>query len=572
MEKRWVIKGNPDQEDIIRLIEQIGVSRPLATILGQRNIRDYESAKAFFRPSLADLHDPFLMKGMREAVDRIQTAIANSENILIFGDYDVDGTTAVALLCEFLGKTYDQVGYYIPDRYKEGYGVSMDGIDFAIANSFSLMIALDCGTKAYDEIEYAVENGIDFIVCDHHLPGDKIPPAILLNPKQKDCSYPFKELSGCGVGFKLVQALNHVQGNNFEEIHHLLDLVVVSIGADIVSMTDENRTMAAFGLELLNRQPRIGFEKILKMANKTGELSIQDVVFSIAPRINAAGRIESGNQAVELLLAQNEAEVDEVSKKINVHNTTRKGLDKEITAEALAMIEKDDWLLNAKSTVVYNENWHKGVVGIVASRLIENFYKPTLVLTESNGVAVGSARSIRGFNIHDAIAECSDLITQFGGHYFAAGLTMPIENIPAFKLKFNQVASEQLTDDMLIPEIEIDTEIDFRDIFENQLGGIPKFYRVIKQLSPFGPDNMAPVFVSRNVFDTGDSRLIKEDHLKLSIYQKDYPEIRLNAIAFNFGHFSSRIQNEPFDIVYTIEENYWNGHTSLQLMIKDIRF
>lgn len=572
MDKRWVFKKGTDQETIVRLIEQLGVSKPIATILGQRNIQDFEAAKAFFRPSLDELHDPFEMLNMHLAVDRVSNAILNGENILIYGDYDVDGTTAVALMYEYLTREYEQVGYYIPDRYKEGYGISKAGVDFAIDNSFTLVIALDCGIKAIEEITYAKENGVDFVVCDHHLPGAEIPPAIILNPKQINCTYPYKELSGCGVGFKLVQALNQSANQSFDGIVNLLDLVVVSIGADIVSMTGENRILAYFGLQLLNESPRIGFKRILELSNTKGDLSVMDVVFSIAPRINAAGRIDSGKKAVELLLAQSAEDVGEVSKLINTHNETRKGLDRSITQEALATIEKDDWLLNAKSTVVFDRNWHKGVVGIVASRLIEVYYRPTIVLTESNGEAVGSARSIKGFNIHDAIAECSDLLTQFGGHYFAAGLTMPLDNVPAFKLKFNAVAQSLLTDDMLVPEIEIDTELDFRDIFENQLGGIPKFYRVMKQLAPFGPDNMSPVFVSRKVKDTGYSRLLKDEHVKLSIRQAEYPEIIVEAIAFGFGHLISRILKEPFDIVYTIGENYWQGKTTLQLMIKDIRF
>jgi len=572
MDKRWVFKESTDQDTIVRLIEQLGVSKPIATILGQRKIQNFEAAKAFFRPSLDELHDPFEMLNMQLAVERISTAILNGENILVYGDYDVDGTTSVALIYEYLTREYEQVGYYIPDRYKEGYGISMTGVDFAIDNSFSLVIALDCGTKAIEQITYAKENGVDFIVCDHHLPGTELPPCILLNPKQINCPYPYKELSGCGVGFKLVQALNQIANRSFDNIVNLMDLVVVSIGADIVSMTGENRILAYFGLQLLNETPRIGFKRILELSNTKGDLSIMDVVFSIAPRINAAGRIASGNKAVELLLAQSIDEVEEVSKLINTHNETRKGIDRSITAEAMAEIEKDDWLLNAKSTVIFDPNWHKGVVGIVASRLIESYYRPTIVLTESNGEAVGSARSIKGFNIHDAIAECADLLTQFGGHYFAAGLTMPLDNVPAFKLKFDSVAQDILTEDMLVPEIEIDTEIDFRDIFENQLGGIPKFYRVLKQLAPFGPDNMSPVFVSRQVKDTGYSRLLKDEHVKFSIRQAEYPEIIVEAIAFGFGHLMTRIINEPFDIVYTIGENFWQGRTTLQLMIKDIRF
>lgn len=572
MEKKWITKPTANQEAIIQLIETLGVSRPIANILAQRKITNFDKAKLFLRPDLNQLHDPFLMRNMESAVNRIEEAIIQNENILIYGDYDVDGTTAVALVFEYLHKTYDQIGYYIPDRYKEGYGVSRASVDFAIDNSFSLIIALDCGIKANQQVAYAKENGVDYIICDHHTPGEYLPEAIILNPKQKECAYPFKELSGCGVGFKLVQALTIARKENFDEIHPLLDLVVVSIGADIVSMTGENRVLAYFGLQLLNATPRLGFKKLLSLSKKTGELSIMDVVFALAPRINAAGRIESGNQAVELLLAQTEEAVNTISKLINVHNDTRKELDKAITAEALKMIVQDDWLLNANSTVVFNKDWHKGVVGIVASRLIENYHRPTIVLTESNGEAVGSARSVKGFNVYDAIDQCSDLLTQFGGHYHAAGLTMPIDNIPAFKLKFNAVATQMLSEEMKIPEIEIDTEIDFRDIFEHQVGGIPKFYRILKQLAPFGPDNMAPTFLTRNVKDTGYSRVLKDEHLKLSLHQDEFPDIIIDAIAFGFGNLWERVKTTPFDIVYTIAENHWQGRTSLQLMIKDIRF
>jgi single-stranded-DNA-specific exonuclease len=571
MEKRWVIKAEPERETVVKLIEDLGVSRPIAVILAQRGIKSFNEAKAFFRPEIENLHDPFLMKGMTDAVNRIEQAIAANENILIYGDYDVDGTTAVALLYSYLTRDYEQVGYYIPDRYSEGYGVSQIGIDFAYDNSFSLVIALDCGTKAVELINKAKDNGIDFIVCDHHTPGSLLPDAIILNPKQADCTYPFDELCGCGVGFKLAQALNQTRRKEIDEIFGLLDLVMVAIGADIVPMNGENRILAYYGLHVLNNTPRIGFERLLQLAKKEGELSVTDVVFSIAPRINAAGRIESGNQAVELLLANNAEEVDAISKIINEHNETRKGLDKEITQEALKMIEEDDWLLNAKSTVLFKEDWHKGVVGIVASRLTEQYYRPTIVLTESNGMAVGSARSVKGFNVYEAIDQCAELLTKYGGHFYAAGLTMELDNVVPFKMKFNQIVSSSITDKQLVPEIEIDCEIDFRDIFEEQRNGIPRFYRVLKQLSPFGPKNMRPVFVSRNVKDTGSSRVLKDEHLKLSLKQEDYPDIVMNGIAFGMAEWYTTLKDGPIDIVYTIEENHWNGNVSLQLMIKDIR-
>lgn len=572
MEKRWVIKESPAVDAVAKLIEEVGVTRPVATILAQRNIYSFDQAKDFFRPEIADLHDPFLMKGMTEAVDRIEQAIAANENILVYGDYDVDGTTAVALMHSFLATDYDQIGYYIPDRYKEGYGVSEAGIQFAIDNSFTLIIALDCGTKALDKIAFAKENGVDFIVCDHHMPGDKLPDAIILNPKQDGCEYPFKELCGCGVGFKLAQGLNQARGGEIDAIYHLLDLVMVAIGADIVPIDGENRILAYYGIHLLNNTPRIGFEALKKLANKTGEMSVTDVVFTIAPRINAAGRIDSGNKAVQLLLAETLDEVDGISKLINTHNETRKGLDREITAEALKMIEEDEWLLGAKSTVVFKKDWHKGVVGIVASRLIENYYRPTVVLTESNGKAVGSARSVRGFNVYEALLECNDHIEQFGGHFYAAGMTMDLEQVVPFKMKFNEVVSRTIQKNQLVPEIEIDCEIEFRDIFEEQRGGIPRFYRVLKQIAPFGPENRRPVFVSRAVKDAGGSRILKDEHLKLTLVQNEYPELKINAIAFGMAEHWDLLQDGGFvDIVYTLEENHWNGNSSLQLMIKDIR-
>ena len=571
MEKKWVIKENPEQDIIIKLIEEVGVSRPVASILAQRGIHSFDAAKSFFRPEISDLHDPFLMKNMLEAVNRIEQAIADNENILIYGDYDVDGTTAVALVFSYLTEDYEQVGYYIPDRYKEGYGVSEAGIEFAEDNNFSLIIALDCGTKAVEKIKKAKTLGIDFIVCDHHTPGEELPDAILLNPKQENCDYPYQELCGCGIGFKLTQALNQLRGGEIDDVYHLLDLVMVAVGADIVPMTGENRILAYYGLHLLNNNPRVGFAALLKLANKTGELSVTDVVFSIAPRINAAGRIDSGNKAVQLLLAETLEEVDEISKLINTHNETRKGLDREITKEALKMIDEDDWLLNAKSTVVFNENWHKGVVGIVASRLIEQHYKPTVVLTESNGMAVGSARSVKGFNVYNALLECADLLDQFGGHFYAAGISLSLDLVVPFKMKFDQIVSNTIKENQLVPEIEIDCEIDFRDIFEEQRGGIPRFYRILKQIGPFGPENNKPIFVSRAVKDTGSSRILKGEHLKLSVVQEEYPALILNGIAFGKAEWFDALQIGPVDIVYSLEENHWNGNVSLQLMIKDIR-
>jgi single-stranded-DNA-specific exonuclease len=567
----WQFQQFNQQDELVKLIEDLDISTSLAKILLDRGITNFEDAKAFFRPQLEELHDPFLMKGMDEAVNRIQDAIANDEKIMIFGDYDVDGTTAVALMYQYLTNFTQNLTYYIPDRYKEGYGVSDIGIDFAIDNDITLIIALDCGTKAVEKIKRAKKNKVDFIVCDHHTPGEILPDAILLNPKQQGCNYPFKELCGCGVGFKLAQAINDTMALPFSEIEYLLDLVMVAIGADIVSVMGENRVMAHFGLKKLNEQPRVGFKELLKLAKKEGKLTVTDVVFTIAPRINAAGRIKTGNKAVQLLLTDTVEAAEIIGKEINNYNTERRVLDKDITEQALNQIKNDEWLLNANSTVVFNKNWHKGVVGIVASRLIETYYRPTIVLTESNGQAVGSARSVKDFNVYNAIEQCSDLITQFGGHFYAAGMTMPVENVPAFKLKFNQVVSDTITKEQQQSKIEITDVIEFRDIYEAERNVIPKFYRVLKQFAPFGPDNMHPVFVSKNVEISGSARLLKDEHLKLKLMQEDYPDIEIDAIGFGLGEFYNQVQNNTFDIAYTIDENNWRGKSTLQLMIKDIK-
>lgn len=567
----WQFQQFNQQDELVKLIEDLDISTALAKILLDRGITNFEAAKAFFRPQLDELHDPFLMKGMDDAVNRIQDAIANDEKIMIFGDYDVDGTTAVALMYQYLTNFTQNLTYYIPDRYKEGYGVSDIGIDFAIDNDITLIIALDCGTKAVDKIKRAKNNKVDFIVCDHHTPGESLPDAIILNPKQKECDYPFKELCGCGVGFKLAQAINDTMALPFSEIEYLLDLVMVAIGADIVSVMGENRVMAHYGLKKLNEQPRVGFKELLKLAKKEGRLTVTDVVFTIAPRINAAGRIKTGNKAVELLLTDTVEAAEKIGKEINNYNTERRVLDKEITEQALNQIRNDEWLLNAQSTVVFNKSWHKGVVGIVASRLVETYYRPTIVLTESNGQAVGSARSVKDFNVYNAIEQCSDLITQFGGHFYAAGMTMPVENVPAFKLKFNQVVSDTITKEQQQSKIEITDVIEFRDIYEAERNVIPKFYRVLKQFAPFGPDNMHPVFVSKNVEVSGSARLLKDEHLKLKLVQDHYPDIEIDAIGFGLGEFYNQVQNNTFDIAYTIDENNWRGKSTLQLMIKDIK-
>jgi single-stranded-DNA-specific exonuclease len=571
MKTIWEYKRINNQKAIEHLIENLDVSLPIAKLLVDRNITTYDEAKRFFRPSIEELHNPFLMKNMDVAVKRIQKAILEGENILVYGDYDVDGTTAVALMYQYLYGFTDKIAYYIPDRYKEGYGISEQGVDFAIDNDFGLVIALDCGIKAVGKVKRAKKNNVDFIICDHHTPSDVLPDAIILNPKQKDCNYPFKELCGCGVGFKLVQAINDAEALPFDNIDYLLDLVMVAVGADIVSVMGENRVMCQYGLDKLNTKPRIGFKSILELANKKPPLTVTDVVFTIAPRINAAGRIKSGNKAVELLLTDTVEDAERIGKEINEYNTLRRELDKDITIEALDQIKNDDWLINAKTTVVYNENWHKGVVGIVASRLTETYYRPTIVLTESNGKAVGSARSVKEFDVYQAIDKCSDLLIQFGGHKYAAGLTMEVEKIPAFKLKFDAVVQELITKEQQQHKLLIDSEIDFRDIFEAERNTIPKFYRILKQFAPFGPDNMKPLFVTKNVILADAPRILKEEHLKFICYQEEYADIKLDAIGFNLGHFKNVILDQPFDIAYHIEENNWNGKSKLQLMIKDIK-
>ncbi len=547
----------------------LGIDRILANLLAQRGIETYEQAKKFFRPALEDLYDPFLMKGMQEAVARIEKAIAAGERILVYGDYDVDGTTAVALVYSFLRKHANSVGTYIPDRYSEGYGISYKGIDFAIEQGYSLVIALDCGIKAVEKVDFAQQKGVDFIICDHHLPGESVPNAVaVLDPKQPDCSYPFKELSGCGVGFKLMQGFCKVKGISLLELYPLLDLVAVSIASDIVPVIDENRILTHFGLQQLNNNPSRGLKAIIKLAGiEKHTIAIDDIVFRIGPRINAAGRMESGNSAVDLLCAKDDSSAFEMGSVINSCNNDRKSVDRTITQEALRLIATNPELQNKKSTVLFNPEWHKGVVGIVASRLIETYYRPTVVLTESNGLATGSARSVPGFDLYQAVEACSDLLENFGGHMYAAGLTMKVEHVPEFKKRFENFVSQHIEPEMLIPQIDIDAKLNFGEISD-------KFYRILKQFQPFGPGNMAPVFVTENVYDTGDSRLVgaERDHLKLSLIQEDNPKI-FQGIAFQMAHHYKKIQKgSPFSVCYSINENSYRGVTSIQLRVKDIQY
>ncbi|MGZ3751792.1 MAG: single-stranded-DNA-specific exonuclease RecJ [Mucilaginibacter sp.] len=564
MNKRWSVREKPDNEDVIKLAGELTIDTVLSTLLIQRGITNYEDARHFFRPDLRHLHDPFLMADMERAIERIETAISSGEKILIYGDYDVDGTTSVAVVYSFFHKLYDNIEYYIPDRYREGYGISTDGIDYAANNGFSLVIALDCGIKSVDKIAYANTLGVDFVICDHHLPGKELPDAIaVLDPKRSDCEYPYKELSGCGIGFKLIQAYAEKNDIPFEEVACYLDLVAISIGCDIVHITGENRTLAYFGLQKLNSEPCTGVRVLMELAGRTNNYSISDVVFTLGPRINAAGRIDDAKHSVALLIASDEDDAREKGMLINVKNTERKGHDLSITDEALSMIANDAIMVGRKSTVVFNENWHKGVIGIVASRLTEKYYRPTIVLTRSNGHVAGSARSVFGYDLYEALCECKDLLIQFGGHKYAAGLTLHPENVEAFIERFEEVVSASITDEQLIQQITIDAELELKQIE-------PKFFRILNQFGPFGPENMAPVFISRNVYVSGYAGLVGENHLKMTVMQDGSPGF--DCIAFNQGIYLPEIkEGKPFDICYHIEENIWRDRRSIQLNIKGIR-
>ncbi|MGD0754274.1 MAG: single-stranded-DNA-specific exonuclease RecJ [Bacteroidales bacterium] len=568
MEKRWVVKEKGDTAVVKHLAGALGVSESLANLMAQRNISSVEEANAFFNPSLDYLHDPFLMKDMNIAVDRISTAVKKNERILVYGDYDVDGTTAVALMYSFLKDQYSNVEYYIPDRYKEGYGVSFRGLDFAYQNNCKVVITLDCGIKAVEKVKYARTKGLDVIICDHHYPGDEIPKALaVLDPKQPSCSYPYKELSGCGVGFKLVHAYSRVHGIPFSKISHYLDLVAVSIASDIVPLTGENRVMAYFGLKRLNESPRTGLKEIIRESEVTKALTIEDVVFKIGPRINAAGRMETGSKAVDLLVSSDTRLAIGISKEINNFNIERRSVDRIITTEAMRMIAEDQRTVNSRTTVLYNPNWKKGVIGIVASRLIETYYRPTVILTESNGFATGSARSVQGYDLYQAIEACSDLLESFGGHMFAAGLTLKKENIRPFMDKFEHYVNSTITEEQLVPRIFIDAELSFSEIKE-------EFFKTMNQFQPFGPENMSPVFVSRNVFDIGSGRMVGSsgEHLKLDLCQESSGQKSFSAIAFSqANHFEYIKGGNPFDICYSLEMNEFRGNRNLQLNVRDIK-
>ena len=568
-ECKWILKDPADPAKVERLATEVGIDKVLAELLVKRGVETFEQARAFFRPSLDALHDPFLMKDMDIAVERLHKAITSGEKILIYGDYDVDGTTAVALVYSFIQRFTDKVDFYIPDRYDEGYGVSYKGIDWAADGGFDLIITLDCGIKATDKVEYARSKGLEVIICDHHLPGEALPAAIaVLDPKREDCNYPFDDLSGCGVGFKLVQAYSKQYGIPFESLIPLLDLLVVSISSDLVTMVGENRILAHFGLKQLNENPCKGLAAMITLSNlEPGHISIDDIVFKIGPRINAAGRMESGRLAVELLRATDTHAAMLIGEKINENNNERKNIDREITQEALEMVQSGRCLASENATIVYNPKWSKGVVGIVASRLVEAYYKPTVVLTKSNGFVTGSARSIAGFDLYEAIEHCADLLENFGGHVYAAGLTLKEENIEEFARRMDGFIAGKVTSEMLIPVVEVDAKLDFAQI-------TPKFSRILKQFQPFGPGNNNPIFVTENVYDAGSGRKVGAGgvHIKLDLIQESQPYHQIPAIAFNMADSYDYIrEGNPIDVCYAIVENYYRGSSSIQLRIRDIR-
>ncbi|WP_207515548.1 single-stranded-DNA-specific exonuclease RecJ [Longitalea luteola] len=564
LQKRWNIL-TAEEEKVQQLYAGLKIHPVLCKILTQRYIDSYDKAKQFFRPQLTDLHDPWLMKDMHKAVTRILSAFDRQEKILVFGDYDVDGTTAVSCMLRFLQKVYDpqKVDFYIPHRYREGYGVSKKGIDFAIENGFTLVISLDCGIKSVELIQYARNNGIDFIVCDHHMPDDVLPPAVaILNPKQKDCGYPFKELCGCGVGFKLISAVSSSMKLDESAPFEYLDLVATAIAADIVPMTGENRVLAFYGLKKANENPNYGILALKQLSGIQKELHINSLVFMIAPRVNAAGRMDDARKAVQMFIANTPQEALQFAEMLHSDNTDRKEADKNITEEALAIIENNDLLRSRKSTVIFQSHWHKGVVGIVASRLIDYYYRPTIVLTQSGEYVAGSARSVAGFNVYEAIHQCKDLLLGYGGHFYAAGMTLALDKVEAFQARFEEVVAATITPELLTPEIIIDAEVEFKDLRQS-------FYNIIHQMEPFGPENMRPLFVVRRVTDSGYSRIVKEQHIKFSLRQDN---ILFNGIGFGMAKkFHLLESKKPVDVVFTLDENEWNNEKHLQLRVIDFR-
>ncbi len=572
MTNKWIINElNEDQKQSQeKIANELSISPVLAKLLVQRGVTTFDEAKQFFRPSLNALHDPFLMTDMQKAVERLNVAIGKNEKIMVYGDYDVDGTTAVALVYKFLQQYTSNLIYYIPNRYTEGYGISYAGIDHAVEHGVKLVIALDCGIKAVEKVAYAKERGVDFIICDHHNPDAELPDAVaVLDPKRPDCNYPYPHLSGCGVGFKLIQAFAQNNGLDFNRLKPLLDLLALSIASDIVPITGENRILIAEGLKWLNEKPSTGLQSIIDVCDlQDKNITVSDIVFKLGPRINASGRMSSGKEAVELLIEKNHETARHKSHAINECNNERKELDKNMTEEAMDFIKNNQDFAQRKSIVVYQPDWHKGIVGIVASRLAEEYYKPTVVLTSSNGLATGSARSVQGFDLYEAIKSCEDLLENFGGHLYAAGLSMKEENVGEFIRRFEAFVAENIQPDQLVPQIEIDAELTFKDLEQ------PKFFNILKQFAPFGPENMKPVFVSRNVRDAGTSKLVgkEQEHLKMDLVDESGSRFVFNGIAFRMSDYYDHLKSgQPLDICYTLEENTFNGKTTLQLMIRDIK-
>ena len=571
MKKKWVTNTPPEDGKIHELAKKLNCHPVIANLLLQRGICSFEEAQAFFKPALNMLHDPFLMKDMDKAVERLDRAIASNEKILIYGDYDVDGTTAVALLYRYLKKycNNENLEYYIPDRYTEGYGVSIKGIDYAAENGFSLMLITDCGIKAVEKVKHANTKQVDIIICDHHTPGDTLPDAVaVLDPQRKDCNYPYKWLSGCGVSFKLVQAHSQRHNYSMSELYKLLDLLCVSIASDIVPITGENRILAYYGLQQLNTEPSLGLKTIIKISGIDKEISINDIVFRIGPRINAAGRVESGRKSVALLTAEVDETAEEIASSINTFNDQRKKLDHDITEEAIRYIKKSEIESSKKTTVLFNPNWHKGVIGIVASRLTETFYRPTIILTESNGMATGSARSVEGFDLYYAITQCSEFLENYGGHKYAAGLTLKLENLEPFKQKFEQIVRETITEEMLTPQISIDAKLRLNDI-------TPDLYHMLQKFAPFGPNNTIPTFMTQNVsFSIGTKRVGRNhEHLKLVVVHDTHPLKDRSGIGFGMGYLCDKVHAANyFDLCYTLQENEFMGKNDIQMMIKDIHF
>ena len=563
MEKRWVVRKT-DEQKVQALQEALNIHPVLCKLLVDRGIETFEDAKTFFRPSLDQLLDPFLMKDMDKAVARIKSAMDNRERILIYGDYDVDGTTSVSLMFLFLNPIYPNIDYYIPNRYTEGYGISTQGIDYAVENKCGLIIALDCGVKAVEQAKYATESGVDMIICDHHLPGEVIPDVVaLLDPHQPGCDYPYKYLSGCGIGFKLAQGFTKYADLDPKGVLNLLDLVTVSIASDIVPLTGENRVLAHFGLQKINSDPLTGLQALMEVSDMRPPVTISKIVFGLGPRINAAGRLDDAKKAVRMLVASTPQFAQEHAGVLQGHNLDRKEIDKQITAEAIELLENNPLTPELVTNVLYNPDWHKGVIGIVASRVMDNFYKPTIMLTKSNGVLAGSARSVKGFDVYEALSECSEYLEQFGGHMYAAGMTMQPEQYEPFRNKFEEVVKKSIRPEQLIPEIEIDAELELSDINN-------KFYNILKQFAPFGPENMPPLFITSNLTCNGRSKVVGNGHLKLDI--KDNNGNRANGIAFQqAAHYPYIASRYPYDLAYYVEENHFNGNVSLQLNVKDIR-